>query len=104
MREKVSNKLNHLGAGIGIALFAIFGLMPGAYLGGILGVNTANTLISISAGPTLLHRIFTAGGMLTGVMAAGLMFVAGGACLGWLVGQAIDVALRTKNEAEPEKA
>jgi hypothetical protein len=96
MKERFSNKLSYIGAGTGIALFAIFGLMPGAYIGGILGVNTANTLFGLNTVPSLFHRILTAMGMLTGVMVAGLMFVVGGACLGWLVGVALDAVAKKK--------
>jgi hypothetical protein len=102
MREKLSHKLNNIGAGMGIALFAVFGLMPGAYLGGILGVNTANTLFGFDAAPSLFHRILAAGGMLAGVMVAGLIFVAVGACLGWLVGLAIDTVFH-RHGIEAEK-
>jgi hypothetical protein len=102
MKERFSNKLSYIGAGTGIALFAIFGLMPGAYIGGILGVNTANTLFGFDATPSLFHRLLTAMGMLTGVMVAGLMFVVGGACLGWLVGLIVDATTKTKEEPSPE--
>lgn len=101
MKEKLSNKFSYIGAGTGLALFAIFGLMQGAYLGGILGLNMANTLFGIDVAPSVIHRILTAIGMLTGVMVAGLMFVVSGACLGWLVGLLIGSFI--KAEAKPAK-
>lgn len=104
MKERFSNKLSYIGAGTGIALFAVFGLMPGAYIGGILGVNTANTLFGMGGGaPSLFHRVLTAAGMLTGVMVAGLMFVVAGACLGWLTGLVIDVAVKPKKAIEAKE-
>jgi phage-related minor tail protein len=89
MKEKLTQRLGWIGAGIGLGLFAIFGLLPGAYLGGILGLNTANTLAGLPLEPTLLHRLLTALGMLSGVIVTGLFFVLGGAVLGWLAGVAV---------------
>jgi hypothetical protein len=76
--------------------------MPGAYMGGILGLNMAYTIFGMDVGPSLVHRILTAVGMLTGVMVAGLMFVVSGACLGWLAGLVAETVKR-KREAALEK-
>jgi hypothetical protein len=98
MKRNYANKLGHAGAGVGLALYAAFGLMPGAYLGGILGVNTANMVAGLGQSATLLHRALAAMGMLTGSLVAGLMSVVAGACLGWLLGAACDIVVRPKKE------
>jgi hypothetical protein len=100
-KNRLSSKLGYVGAGIGLALYAIFGLMPGAYLGGVLGLNMVNAILGVAAEATVLHRVMTAVGMLTGVMVAGMMFTVSGGCLGWLSGMAVD-AMR-KAEEEPQK-
>ncbi len=94
MKEKLSNRLSFIGAGTGITLFAIFGLLPGAFFGGVLGLNTANLLFGSPLMPTLMPRVIIAVGMLIGVMVTGLMFTVGGASLGWLAGKATEVLLR----------
>lgn len=94
MKEKLSSRLSFIGAGTGITLFAIFGLLPGAFFGGVLGLNMANLLFGSPLMPTLMPRVIIAVGMLIGVMVTGLMFTVGGASLGWLVGKAAEVLLR----------
>jgi hypothetical protein len=37
--EKLSKKLTYIGAGIGMVLFALMGLLPGSLLGGVMGLN-----------------------------------------------------------------
>ncbi|MEJ2183874.1 MAG: hypothetical protein P8Y66_10200 [Nitrospirota bacterium] len=105
MQDTFSKKLSVLGAGTGLTLFVIFGLVPGAFLGGVLGLNIGNFLFGGPLMPTIVSRILVAGGMLVGVFLAGLIFTAGGTSLGWLVGVAIDQARKGfhKPAAEAEK-
>lgn len=84
--EKLTGKFSFVGAGFGLALFAVFGLLPGAFLGGAFGLNIADIVFGIAIEPTLLPRAFVVVGMLTGVMVTGFLFMAGGASLGWLLG------------------
>jgi len=60
------------GALIGLILFAIIGLLPSSFLGGILGLKIAGVFSSMA----LLTRIFSAIGMVVGILAAGVFFVA----------------------------
>jgi hypothetical protein len=94
MKEKTVNRLSYVGGGIGLALFAIFGLLPGSFLGGVLGLNIASNLFGTPVEPSVIPRIIIALGMLTGVMVAGLVFVIGGAALGWSIGTAIDTVVK----------
>jgi hypothetical protein len=103
MKQHLAQRLGYVGAGTGLALFAIFGLMPGAYLGGLLGLNMANSLFGMDMLPTLLHRVLTALGMLAGVIMAGFMFTVGGACLGWLAGLGIEAVGRLGKEPAAEE-
>ncbi|MEJ2183210.1 MAG: hypothetical protein P8Y66_06780 [Nitrospirota bacterium] len=90
MKESLATRMGFIGAGVGLALFAVFGLLPGAFLGGVLGLNMANLIFGAGAVPSLLPRILIVIGMLTGVMVAGLVFLAAGGALGWLVGLATE--------------
>jgi len=103
MKDKIANKLSFIGAGTGLALFAVFGLLPGAFLGGVLGLNMANFIFGPAVSPTLIPRIIIVIGMLTGVMVTGLMFTASGASLGWLIGLLWDSATKTGKEPASEE-
>lgn len=104
MKTKYSHKASLLGAGIGVALFAVFGLMPGSFIGGIAGLSLAKAVFGTAVMPSVLLRIITALGMLIGVLGAGLIFTAGGAALGWLLGAGVDaLPHREKVPAEAHK-
>ena len=87
--EGLPTKLAYLGVGVGIGLFAIFGLMNASFIGGILGINIVGSLFGYPIPGTLLARAIIAFGMLTGVMVAGLMFTIAGMLCGWLAGVVI---------------
>lgn len=104
MRDKLSSKLSLIGAGVGLAVFAVFGLLPGAFLGGVLGLNMASYIFGAPLVPALIPRILVAVGMLTGVMVAGVMFTAAGASMGWLAGMVVEgIAGARKRETAKEE-
>ena len=43
-------KLAYMGAGCGVVLFAVFGLLPGSFLGGVMGLNIAGTIFGTPVG------------------------------------------------------
>jgi hypothetical protein len=89
-QTRLAGKLSLVGAGMGLTLFAIFGILYGSFLGGVVGLNLAGVVLGQPVEPSVLGRIFVALGMLLGVMVSGTMFIAGGASLGWIVGTAAD--------------
>ena len=92
--EGLPTKLAYLGVGIGIGLFAIFGLLNASFIGGILGINIVGSLFGYPIPGTLLARAIIAFGMLTGVMVAGLVFTIAGMLCGWLAGVVIEQVKR----------
>jgi hypothetical protein len=101
--EKLAKKLTYIGAGIGLVLFAILGLLPGSFLGGAMGLKIVGTLFGHPVTSGVLQRIIVAASMLIGVMVAGIIFVVGCSVAGWLVGTAVD-ALRAPKKLAEEKA
>ena len=90
MKSRVKEKLMYTGAGAGVVLFAVFGLLPGSFLGGVMGLNVAGLLLGEPAGG-ILSRMIVALSMLVGVLASGLLFTVAGALVGWLAGSVVEV-------------
>ena len=91
MRGNIRQKMGFLGAGVGLALFALFGLMPGSFIGGVLGLNLSGFLFGTPVTPGVLPRIIIALGMLSGVFVAGLIFVVTGAVIGTGIGYILEL-------------
>ena len=102
MKKTISNRLAYIGAGIGVTLYAVFGLMYGSVLGGVIGLKVAHAIFGSALTYAIVPRIIVALGMLTGIMVAGTIFVVGSASLGWVIGFVIDPATwsRTENMKE----
>ena len=50
MKEgKYTRKLAYIGAGCGLVLFAIFGLLPGSFLGGVMGLNAYKDIVGVES-------------------------------------------------------
>jgi membrane protein YqaA with SNARE-associated domain len=86
----------YIGAGAGLILFAILGLLPGSFVGGVLGLNIARSIYGMPLEPALIPRIIVGVSMLLGVLLAGLVFVVGSSIVGWLIGSAIDSIRHTR--------
>jgi hypothetical protein len=91
-REKMSSVFTYIGGGLGLGLFAVFGVLKSSFIGGIVGINIAGAIMGLPLESHILSRIIVALGMLMGIMVAGLMFVSAGAVLGWTIGKATDAA------------
>ncbi|HHN64543.1 MAG TPA: hypothetical protein ENK09_04200 [Nitrospirae bacterium] len=98
MKKRIANRLSYLGAGIGLALFAIFGLLPGSFIGGVLGLNIAGSIFGLPVEPTVLARVIIVMGMLIGVLVTGTVFIVSGAVIGWLAGLVIDALAKPAEE------
>jgi hypothetical protein len=93
-----TKKLAYIGAGCGVVLFAVFGLLPGSFLGGVMGLNIAGVLLGTPVGAGLLPRMIVAASMVVGVMVSGVMFITASATLGWLAGTVVDAITAEKKE------
>jgi hypothetical protein len=99
MKTTIARKTAYIGAGAGLVLFAIFGLMPGSLLGGAMGINIAGWLFGLPLHPGLISRIIVLVSMLIGVMVAGIVIVMATSTLGWLVGKALESGTHTKEDS-----
>jgi len=99
MKEtKYTKKLAYMGAGCGVVLFAVFGLLPGSFLGGVMGLNIAGTLLGVPVTSGILSRMIVAASMVTGVMVSGIIFITASTVAGWLIGTVADALTAEKKD------
>jgi len=96
-----TKKLAYMGAGCGVVLFAVFGLLPGSFLGGAMGLNMAGMLFGTPVGAGLLPRMIVAIAMVVGVMVSGTIFTMASSTLGWLAGTVMDTVTAERKELAP---
>ncbi len=88
--RETAKKMAYIGAGAGLVLFAVIGLLPGSFLGGVVGLNIAGSLFGMPVSSALLPRLIVGISMLLGVLVSGIIFISGSTILGWLIGYVID--------------
>lgn len=88
-----------MGAGLGLVLFALFGLLYGSFLGGVIGLNMVHIFSGPAAGSDIIARITVAISMISGVFVACTILVVSCAAIGWAVGHVIDAIMRTREKS-----
>ena len=99
--REMTKKMTYMGAGAGLVLFAVMGLLPGSLLGGAIGLNIAGSLFGSPVSSALMPRLIVGMSMLLGVFVSAVIFIAGCSSLGWLIGCAID-SIKTGRMVEAE--
>ena len=98
MKKTASKTGAFVGAGIGLALFALFGLLYGTFIGGVVGLHLSGYLFGTSADFSILSRMVLAFGVMLGVFFAAIVCVTGSAIVGYVVGCTLDlVHMETKS-------
>jgi Mg/Co/Ni transporter MgtE len=87
---EMAKKATYIGAGAGLVLFAVVGLLPGSFLGGVIGLNIAGSLFGMPVGSAILPRLIVGISMLLGVLVSALIFITGASIIGWLIGYVVD--------------
>jgi hypothetical protein len=103
MKTTMARKGAYMGAGAGMAAFALFGLLPGSLLGGAAGINIAGMLFGLPLESGLITRVIVLASMLAGVLVSGIAIVTAATTAGYLAGQAAD-ALMPMRTAEVKTA
>ncbi len=96
MKNSISRKAAYIGAGSGLALFTIFGLLPGSLLGGAAGIKFAGMLFGLPLDAGMLSRVIVLASMLVGVLVAGIAIVTATSAAGWLLGRVMQVSVAGK--------
>ena len=99
MKTTIARKAAYLGAGAGMVLFALFGLMPGSLLGGAMGINIAGWLFGLPLHPGIVARVIVLASMLVGVLVAGIVMVTATSSVGWLTGKVLESGVHREEHA-----
>ncbi len=94
--ERPARKVAYVGAAAGLVVFAIVGLLPSSFVGGVLGLKIAGHIFGKPLGTMVLPRVIVGLTMVLGVLVASIVFVAGGMIMGWTIGNVIG-ALKITN-------
>jgi hypothetical protein len=94
MKNSLSRKTAYMGAGAGLVLFAIFGLLPGSLIGGAAGLKFAGMLFNFPVEAGIISRIIILASMLMGVVVSGIAVVTAASSIGWLIGRVLDASVR----------
>jgi len=90
MNTTLSRKTAYIGAGAGMVLFAIFGLLPGSLLGGAAGIKLAGMVFGLPLDPGIISRAIVLASMLVGVMVSGITIVTATSTAGWVIGRVLE--------------
>ena len=93
MKTSKSKQGAYAGAGAGLVLFGLFGLLPGSLVGGAMGISAAGMLFGLPLEPGLLSRMIVLASMVLGVMVSGIMITTASSSIGWLVGNAMSMTV-----------
>jgi hypothetical protein len=99
MNTILSRKTAYIGAGAGLVLFAIFGLLPGSLLGGAMGINIAGWLVGLPIQPGIAARVIVLASMIVGVLVAGVVMVTATSSVGWLMGKVLESGVHRAEHA-----
>jgi len=91
----------YAGAGAGMVLFSIIGMLYGSFIGGVVGLNIAGTVFGYPVGPQIASRMLVVASMLFGISVSGIAFTGGLAFVGWGIGYTIE-SLMAKKTVEQE--
>jgi len=100
MKNSIARKGAYIGAGAGLVLFAIFGLLPGSLLGGAMGINIAGWMFGLPLEPGLISRAIVLVSMLVGVLVSGIVIVTATTTVGWLAGRLLEGSASQEEQKE----
>lgn len=90
MKRTIREKMIYIGAGAGLVCFALYGLLPGSFAGGLVGLGIAGKMMGTPVAAGIAARMLLAIFMLLGILVSGLLFVGAGSVVGWVLGLAAD--------------
>ena len=86
MKQNLRHQTSYIGAGAGLVGFAVYGLLPGSMIWGMIGLTLAGQLVGTPVEPGIIARLAVTLSMLIGVLLSGLVFTVAGSTIGWVTG------------------
>lgn len=96
MKNSFSKKVTFIGAGAGLVLFVMFGLLPGSLLGGAAGLKFAGLFFGLPLEQGIISRAIVLASMLMGVMVSGIIIVSATSTTAWILSRAVTVSAQEK--------
>lgn len=93
---ELAKKGLYTGVGAGLVSFALMGLLPGSFIGGVIGLNICGGIFGLPVTPAVLPRLIVGAGMVLGVILSGVAFVTAGAIIGWFAGHIADIVRESR--------
>jgi hypothetical protein len=93
MKTTMTKQGAYIGAGAGLVLFGLFGLLPGSLLGGAAGIRFAGMLFGLPLDPGIISRAIVLASMLVGALVSGLAIVTAASTIGWLGGLVLGMSM-----------
>jgi hypothetical protein len=100
MKNSCARRTTFIGAGAGLVLFVMFGLLPGSLLGGAAGLKFAGLFFGLPLEQGIISRAIVLASMLIGVMASGVTIITATSAAGWLLGNSADAMLHSATSVE----
>jgi len=102
IRQELAKKCALIGAGMGLVLYAVFGFLQGALLGGTAGILAANWIFGPGTlyimGGELITRMMVGAAMLTGVVVSLVIFVTLSSTAGYIFGNVLGLMIGAESE------
>jgi len=107
IRQELARKCALIGAGMGLVLYAVFGFLQGALLGGTAGILAANWVFGPGTlyitGGELITRVIVGAAMLSGVVISLVIFVTLSSTAGYIFGNVLGLMLGAESEESVRK-
>lgn len=100
--RETAKKGLYVGAGAGLVLFILGGLLMGSLIGGVIGLKVITAITGAPLGGAIVSRTLLAVSMLAGIMTSAAVCIMGPGLIGWSIGYLIDsarVEVATEQEA-----
>ena len=101
MKNSLSRKAAYIGAGAGLVLFALFGLLPGSLLGGAAGLKFAGMLFTLPLEAGIISRTIVLASMLLGIVVSGIAIITATSTTGWLLGRILGMQSASQTAVIP---
>jgi hypothetical protein len=96
--KKYSKNFALIGGGVGVVLFAVFGLLTSFFIGGVMGVNLAEKFLGYPLTSAVIGRLIISASIGVSVTVAAIMSIGLSSLAGWLIGTIVETVKGEEKE------